>query len=106
MASLLYTFDSYRCVHYSSSPEGRTDVIVCYKGNEIAGHAFFYGNDARLPTDYIEGGKYIRLHFHQRRFQDIIRTIRVEEPVIIGLNEETGYGAIGTFTELVGEEEG
>lgn len=106
MASLTNDFDSYKCVHYADGPNGQTDVIICYKGKRIAGHMFFFWNDVRLPKNFIESNRYIRLHYRRSQFADIMNTLRYEKPLVISLNEVTGFSGVGTkLLERVGEEE-
>lgn len=70
------------------------------------GQLTFYKEGAQIPFNSVGSANRIYLNFPGHRYQEIITTLREENPIYMGINSTSKLGWISTSQEAVGEEEG
>ena len=74
-------------------------------GNSYVGRIVFFKDDSTIPSNanYSSGPS---IHYHLKRFNDIILILRYEKPLYLFLNLDNLIGILATGDkEPVGEEE-
>lgn len=102
---IAYTnFETYAIEYFSQDSE-REAVIHCYHGTKTVARIEFVKNGVPLPHNH---GEYENsyIYFRLSRFANIVAILRLEKPVMIAINTNSGVGTVSTASqEPVGEQE-
>jgi hypothetical protein len=103
------SFDSYLLSYKSGFVSGSNPLeaaISCYTRQpwQQVGRILFYDGNS-VPQNQTYGQDLPSIHFHLRRFSDVMHILLNEKPLYLRLNTNSFYGDIATSTEPIGEGE-
>ena len=106
MAFITKEIENYVVLQYNEDERDRTALIHCLAdvGGYI-GYLVFYKEGVPIPRSWKRSSGAPNLNFSERRFPEIMETLRQEKPVYIAFNDYSMRGMIKTSPEPVGEEE-